>query len=240
MPDFGYWSWPEVGVSSYSHFRRRVLAMDDGLREDGTTIGKIDFHSKKTQLVWRGALRPNPLRGALYELAKGKMWADVQYINWDDPRDVRRKVMKMEEYCRYAFLAHVEGRSYSRRAKYLLNCRSVFVSHKLEWVEAHHGALVAEGPEQNYVEVRRDWGNLEDKIMHLIEHPEVAERIAENSVRTFRDRYLTPAAEACYWRRLVRGWASVSFEPQFYADEGKERWRGLPFESFILTNMTLT
>jgi hypothetical protein len=237
MPDFGYWSWPEVGISSYSKFRRRVRAMDEGIREDGSSIGRIEFQSKKQQLVWRGALRPNPLRGKLYTLAKDKMWADVQYINWDDERDVTKKVMQMEEFCRYAFLGHVEGRSYSGRAKYLLNCRSVFVSHQLEWVEAHHGALVKEGPEQNYVEVRRDWVNLEDEIMHLIEHPELAERIAENGVRTFRDRYLTPAAEACYWRRLIRGWGSVSFEPQFYKDEEKERWRGVPFESFVLTNM---
>jgi Glycosyl transferase family 90 len=238
MPDFGYWSWPEIGMSSYSKFRRRVRAMDEGIREDGSSIGRIEFQSKKQQLVWRGALRPNPLRGKLYDLAKGKMWADVQYINWDDERDVNHKVMQMEEFCRYAFLGHVEGRSYSGRAKYLLNCRSVFVSHKLEWVEAHHGALVKEGPEQNYVEIRRDWANLEDEIMHLIEHPELAERIAENSVKTFRDRYLTPAAEACYWRRLIRGWASVSFEPQFYKDEERERWRGVPFESFVLTNTT--
>jgi hypothetical protein len=33
--------------------------------------------------------------------------------------------------------------------------------------------------------------------MHLVEHPELAERVAENSVRTFRDRHLMPALEAC-------------------------------------------
>ena len=238
MPDFGYWSWPEIGVSSYSKFRRRAMAIDEGIREDGENIGPIDFQSKLKKLVWRGALNPNPLRGKLWNLAKGKMWADVQYINWDDPKDVKRKVLAMEEYCKYAYLAHVEGRSYSGRMKYLLNCRSVIVSHSLIWIEAHHGALESKGPNQNYMEVRRDWSNLEDAVMHLIEHPELAEMIAENSVKTFRDRYLTPAAEACYWRSLIRGWASVSFEPQFFADEEKKKWRGVPFESFVLTNMT--
>lgn len=238
MPDFGYWSWPEDGISSYTKFRRRAAAVDEGILEDGSSIGRITFQSKKKQLVWRGALNPNPLRRALWQLAKGKEWADVQYINWDIPKDVKAKLLPMEEYCKYAYLAHVEGRSYSGRMKYLQNCRSVLVAHKLMWIEAHHGALVANGPEQNYVEVRRDWGNLEEAVMHLLEQPELAEMIAENSVRTFRDRYLTPAAEACYWRRLIRGWAAVSFEPQFYVDANKEKWRGVPFESFALTNMT--
>lgn len=49
-------------------------------------------------------------------------------------------------------------------------------------------------------------------------------------------RYLTPAAEACYWRRLVRGWREVTFEPEFYhlAEDGKKKWRGVPFESYVL------
>ena len=238
MPDFGYWSWPETGVSSYTKFRRRAMAIDEGIREDGDRIGRINFQDKRKVLVWRGALRPNPLRQKLYDLAKGKKWADVQYINWDDKEDKKNKLLRMEEYCKYAFLAHVEGRSYSGRMKYLQNCRGVLVSHKLDWIEAHHGALVSGGPEQNYVEIRRDWSNLEDEIMHLIEHPQLAEQIAENSVKTFRDQYLTPAAEACYWRMLIKGWGKVSFEPQFYKDAKKTIWRGVPFESFVLTNMT--
>ena len=43
---------------------------------------------------------------------------DVKHINWDDKEDVKREVMLMEEYCNYAFLSHVERRSYSGRMKY--------------------------------------------------------------------------------------------------------------------------
>lgn len=59
-----------------------------------------------------------------------------------------------------------------------------------------------------------------------------AERIAGNAVRVFRERYLTGAAEVCYWRRLVRGWREVSFEPSFYDESGG--WRGVPAESYFL------
>jgi hypothetical protein len=56
-----------------------------------------------------------------------------------------------------------------------------------------------------------------------------AEKIARNSVRTFRERYLTQAAEACYWRRLIRAWREVSFE----AEMGTQRGLGMRVENFV-------
>ena len=95
--------------------------------------------------------------------------------------------------------------------------------------------MVSDGPHQNFVEVQRDFSDLSEKMEYLIAHPEVAARIARESAHTFRDRYITPAAEACYWRRLVSKWASVSFSPKFYTEEGGVRkWRGVPFESFAI------
>ena len=110
------------------------------------------------------------------------------------------------------------------------------VIHKLQWIQHHHYLLVSKGPNQNFVEVERDFSDLEAVMDHLTTHPEEARRIADNSVRTFRERYLTPAAEACYWRALIRGWATVSFEPQKYEVNpvtgvlGEPR--GMRFENF--------
>lgn len=101
--------------------------------------------------------------------------------------------------------------------------------------------LVPSGELQNFVEVERDWSDLEAKMTYYLAHPKEAERIAANAVKAFRQRYLTPAAEACYWRRLIRGYAEVSEEPSFYKADGTSKgrgereWRGVPFESFILT-----
>lgn len=58
-----------------------------------------------------------------------------------------------------------------------------------------------------------------------------AERIAENSVKTFRERYLTPAAEACYWRALWEGWNTVW--TNVVGDDVMSE-RGLVYESFLL------
>ena len=105
----------------------------------------------------------------------------------------------------------------------------------IEWGHHHHPLMISSGPHQNYVEIDRDFEQLESEILRLEKQPEEAARIARNNVNTFRDRYLTPAAEVCYWRRLFHGWSEVSFNPQFYVEvDGKKVWRGLPVESFIL------
>ncbi|KAL3467351.1 glycosyl transferase family 90-domain-containing protein [Aspergillus heterothallicus] len=231
MPDFGYWSWPEVHIGSYKEIRSRIVATDE----------KTPFREKKKQLAWRGSVATNPeIRGALLHASRGKSWASIREINWADAASVAENVLPMEEYCRYMFLAHAEGRSFSGRGKYLLNCKSVVISHELTWLEAHHGALVAEGPEATFVQVARDWSDLERKVEHLIDNPGVAERIAENAVRTFRERYLTPAAESCYWRYLITRYAGASgFEPvlESLKKGGKERVkRGVHFDTWVLQN----
>lgn len=122
------------------------------------------------------------------------------------------------------------GRSYSASLKYRQACRSVIVAHKLQFIQHHHYLLVSSGPEQNYVEVERDFSDLADKLEPLVENPDAAKRIADNSVRTFRERYLTKAAEACYWRALFDGYGAV-WNSSGVRDA---RERGLRYESFVL------
>ena len=128
----------------------------------------------------------------------------------------------------------IPGRSYSASLKYRQACHSVIVAHKLQYIQHHHYLLVASGPYQNYVEVERDFSDLSRKIEPLVNNTAAAQRIAENSVKTFRERYLTPAAEACYWRSLFEGYRSVwnSTVSSWSDRTGKER--GLRYESFLL------
>lgn len=239
MPDFGYWSWPEVNVGPYKDIRQRIAAVDDGgMTVKGKKVPGLRFKDKKKQLFWRGNVITNDaLRSKLLEASDRKSWSNVHGINWGDPKDVETNLIPMEDHCRYMFLAHLEGRSFSGRGKYLLNCRSVVISHALIWREAHHAALESTGPDANYVEVDREFTDLDRKMRYLLDNPEVAERIANNAVRTLRDRYLTPAAESCYWRELIRQYASVcAFEPDLWEKKGDGRMgmRGEPFESWVL------
>jgi len=72
---------------------------------------------------------------------------------------------------------------------------------------------------------------------YYLNHTEEAERIAKNSVRTFRERYLTTAAEACYWRALIRGGQrrALSLEDLKSALMGGQKTRGIRFENFCVS-----
>ena len=95
--------------------------------------------------------------------------------------------------------------------------------------------MVNSGPNQNFVEVERDFSDLPAKMTQLLCDPALARRVADNNVRTFRERYLTPAATACYWRALLKGYASV-FTATGLQLEGERPGpvEGMRYESFVL------
>ncbi|PWY89134.1 hypothetical protein BO70DRAFT_377563 [Aspergillus heteromorphus CBS 117.55] len=223
IPPFTHWTWPEVDIPPYRTVRHQITTLESAL----------PFEHKTKQLLWRGAIAPNPpVRNALLAAARGQSWSSIHPLDWASPASLQATRLPISEHCRYQFLAHTEGRSFSGRGAYLLNCRSVLISHPLVWRELHHAALVKTGPEMNYVEVKGDWSDLGDKMRFLLGNEEVAEGIAARAVRVFRERYLTPAAEACYWRELVRGWARVGR----FEGVGEGRERGVPFEEWVLMN----
>lgn len=99
--------------------------------------------------------------------------------------------------------------------------------------------MIEAGAEQNIIRVKRDFSDLNEKMKQYSKQQRGSEQIAMRSAAMFRDQYLTPAAQACYWRKLFKAWASVSFEPELYYtmrdDLGRvrRRSRGVPFETFM-------
>ncbi|KAL2444187.1 hypothetical protein ABEF95_015792 [Exophiala dermatitidis] len=227
IPDFGYWSWPETKVGTMREVQMKAVETE---QDDGWS-----WSSKVPKLLWRGATMGLELRENFLKAAADQPWADVKALEWKNKESMAHDLKSMPEHCQYKYLAHTEGNSYSGRLKYLQSCKSVVVAHKMDWIQHHHPLMRSDGPDKNYVQVERSYEDLPEKMAWLQARDRDAERIASNSVQTFRDRYLTPAAEACYWRRLIHGWSMVSFVPEFYEIvDGKKKWRGLPVESFFL------
>lgn len=233
IPDFGFWSWdmPSLGT------------LDEVATEAIQRESVEPWDQKVEKLVWRGKITFAPkLRRALLDAAKGKPWSDVGQLKWTDP-NFKEQFLGPVDQCNFMFIAHAEGRSYSGSLKYRQLCRSVIVSHKLQWIQHYHYLFRNNGSNQNFVEVERDFSDLSAAMEDLLDHPEKAKRIADNSVQVFRERYLTQAAEACYWRRLIYRWKDVlGFEPMLYnVAEGKggkrisaDQRRGVRYETFIL------
>ncbi|KAJ4289679.1 hypothetical protein N0V90_011008 [Kalmusia sp. IMI 367209] len=105
---------------------------------------------------------------------------------------------------------------------------------------------VDDSPPQPLLPTVRDWraanaiyispkfSDLEEVVMFLRGHPEVARRIARNQREAaVKAGYLSGAAETCYWRALVRTWASSTVASNNWAGEEGER-----FETWMLRQVT--
>ncbi|KAG9238242.1 glycosyl transferase family 90-domain-containing protein [Amylocarpus encephaloides] len=99
----------------------------------------------------------------------------------------------------------------------------------------------------NIVFVEPDWRDLEQTIQYLEAHQDVAKGIAANQRRTFGGNgggVLGEAAEVCYWRQLLRSWASV-VTPKNGTVQAGDRYpderiwaEGVRWETFSLVSQT--
>lgn len=170
----------------------------------------------------------------------------------------KKNSLNIWDFCRYKYVVHTEGVTYSGRFQFLQMCNSVVLTPPISWMQhtthlvrpvlsrdllGRDGERISAGVKQawperykaeeaNIVFVRSDWSDLEEVVEWLEEHPSVAEGIARRQREVFvGGGYFSQAAEMCYWRGLMRGWAEVARveEKEF------EGMHGVPFEEFVLT-----
>ncbi|KAL2016380.1 hypothetical protein VTK56DRAFT_3802 [Thermocarpiscus australiensis] len=259
MPHFSFWAWPLPFIGSMARAARAVADVERAyLKQD-------NWHRKIPRAVWRGTTWFNSvhsprLRQALVAAARGRPWADVEPLEWQGNNNNASNALPIEEFCRYKYVVHTEGVTYSGRFQFLQMCASVVLTPPIMWMQ-HTTHLVRplfssdlglkgkgwtpsekvrrawpvhyRPEEANIVFVAPDWSDLGETVAWLEEHPEIAEGIARRQRDLFvGGGYFSPAAEACYWRALVRGWAKMARTE----GQGWEETQGVTFEAFSLTN----
>ncbi|KAF2826451.1 hypothetical protein CC86DRAFT_417592 [Ophiobolus disseminans] len=237
MPTFASWSWPNAHLD----------AMDTTLLHIDALENSTTWDSKTDKAIWRGTPWFNPighphLRKDLLKAAKGKDWADVAPLNASN-------VLPLEHFCRYKYVVYTEGVTYSGRLPFHQACNSVLLTAPLDWLTTsalllrpidadvlmgRGGAKTSPGSvmayaDANAIYVAHDFSNLEAVVGFLRRNPHVGRRVARNQREwVVGGGYLGLAAETCYWRALVRGWARV-----VHVDEG-EWGTGERFEGWLL------
>ncbi|CAK1364160.1 unnamed protein product [Cercospora beticola] len=203
MPNFDMYSLGDRKVGAYHDARFRASQYDSPLED------------KIPQAVWRGSRWVNPeIRDALLNITRNATWAAVEQIDWMSLTHEHQ--LTVDQFCAYRYAIHTEGISYSGRLSFLLNCDSLPIVHDLVWTTHYYHLLVPSGPKQNYIPAKRDWSDLEEKVQYYIDHPDEADLIRKNSINTFRGKYLTRAATSCYFRKLIREYAKISFTPEVH------------------------
>lgn len=295
IPHFSFWAWDLPFIGSISRAAAAITQLEE------TQFQGNRWHSHKDpRAVWRGttwfnSIHNPQLRYKLVSTAKNKPWADVQGLEWSSSSSTNSdgngntntknasNSLAIEDFCKYKYVLHTEGISYSGRFQFLQMCASVTITPPIQWMQ-HTTHLVRplfssdldldkarslrkrrdgktkdtrakpgnakeggwtphvrherawprryEPNEANIVFVSPDWSDLEDTVHWLEEHPKVAEGIARRQRELFvGGGYFSPAAEACYWRELVRGWAKMA-----RPEKGEFEELGVPYEEFVLSN----
>lgn len=244
LPDYGFYSWPEVGIGSYTEAREKTLQVERA----------HPWQNKTSKLFWRGSMGVGTAdRKAMFAAAEGHDWSDIKPLNWGDRQDF----VSMVDHCKWKFHAFPEGITYSGRLRYLQNCKSVIVTHEPRWIQhwTHLYNPDPESPDQNIVFVPeyhgdkpgvevedergqafRDttWMRLPEVMDELLKDDKRAERIASNQWSFFRERYVSPASAACYWRKAIKKYAGVQqFQVNYTGTE-------TAYETFIVLGNKLT
>lgn len=253
MPHFSFWSWPLPFINSLPAAAEKISELEERL-----AFRDKDLRPVWRGTTWfnNGAGSQPRLRHELVKIAGGKEWADVQALEWETNAHEAKNALNIEDFCRYKYIIHTEGIGYSGRLQFHQLCESVVLSPPLDWMQhtthlvrpAYSSTILGkkearyptkaekerwptEYPlsEANMIFIASDWSDLEDLIAWLEEHQELAAGVARRQRQTYHDGgYLSAAAEVCYWRSLLRGWAEV-------ARPIGEKWTqsGMPVEKFI-------
>ncbi|KAK7746464.1 hypothetical protein SLS53_002423 [Cytospora paraplurivora] len=142
MPHFSFWAWKLPFIGSMSRAATAIDHIETALHPT--------FTSKIPRAVWRGTTWFNSvdhprLRGDLLAATRDKAWADVEALRWDGTRSgggggggggrTASNALPIQDFCRYRYVLHTEGVTYSGRFQFLQMCASVVITPPIGWMQ---------------------------------------------------------------------------------------------------------
>ncbi|KXH51688.1 hypothetical protein CSIM01_04721 [Colletotrichum simmondsii] len=136
IPHFSFWAWTQPFIRSLPNAASAIAEIE----------ASLPFEKKDVRAVWRGTswfnngASANPRsRQDLIQLTKGAAgsggWADVQALEWTNNGENATNALAIEDFCRYKYIIHTGGVSYSGRLQFHQLCESVVLSPPLEWMQ---------------------------------------------------------------------------------------------------------
>lgn len=175
--------WPEAHIASCDEMAQAI--------SQAGLIPPIDHH-----LFWIGAMTHSN-RNVLCQIAKNHPdLIDARNFHWNQ----KAGFVSLPDHTKYKYLIDIEGNGYSGRLKLLFwSRRLVFVQDRPLWDHATCQLV----PWVHYVPVRRDLGDLVEKIKWADDHPDEVQKIIANA-HVFAEQHITEAAATRHMADLLQ------------------------------------
>ena len=151
----------------------------------------IPFRKKTDRAIFRGDINRKPHRHLFMETYYGHPMVDAGtvYPQTEYPAEWNKKTISLWKHLDYKFILAIEGNDVASNLKWIMSSNSLAVmprpTYETWFME---GTLI---PDHHYVEIKKDYSDLIDRMNHYITHPEEAEAISRNAheyIRQFGDK----------------------------------------------------
>ncbi len=154
-----------------------VLLPLDKVRHFTTVNDRLKFGEKKDMLIGR-AYVDQPHRIKFWEMYFNHPKCNLGNINPNlkDHEEWRVKPISIDEHLKYKFILCIEGNDVASNLKWVMSSNSLAVMPKPTYETWFmEGKLIAD---YHYVEIKKDYSDLEEKLNYFIAHPREAELIS--------------------------------------------------------------
>ncbi|TGJ83473.1 hypothetical protein E0Z10_g5292 [Xylaria hypoxylon] len=139
IPHFSSYSWALPFIGSLPRAARAISKIE----------ASLSFSQKIPRAVWRGTtwfnnpragrLRQNLVRafGPDSPGAGSHPWADIEALDWSPAGNGLNasNALRIEDFCRYKYIIHTEGVTYSGRFQFHNLCASVVITPPVAWIQ---------------------------------------------------------------------------------------------------------
>lgn len=179
-------SRPIAGDNAHS-----VLLNMDKVRHFVFLRDDIPFRAKRDKAIFQLDINHKPHRRRFMEMYFGSELCDAGIISPrpEYPPEWTKPKIGLYDHLGYKFVMAIEGNDVATNLKWIMSTNSVAVmprpTYETWFME---GRLI---PNYHYIEIRKDYSDLEERLRHYIAHPEEAEAIvahAHEYIRQFGDK----------------------------------------------------
>ena len=222
MPCFTLWSWPEARAGRWKGKLNSIL--NAGLR--------LKFEERTPKAFWRGVFNNGGRRWFHSLSAKYPNLVDVQQNVWSKhdnalPLVGSEAYTTLEDHCKFKYLLHIEGGSYSSRLKYLLLCGSTVIYDRGNHWDEYWYHLLEHNQNVILFEKRGNEDEFNKTLDYLRKNEDKAKEIG-NQGRQLVSHYLSENAISCFWWKILDEYGKlIGYKPTLHPD-------AIPMEDYLL------